>query len=203
MLRLCPKRFLWIHFRKALPCFPILICSQSVFSHRTGSLLLLLLLLPIFSRFIFNLVQWLISRRALFNKMRNVLSLNKVFMGEEGFKEAREGGEKRQLFSFKEEQQVSTNQKDFCSLRLKTLESPLQRGYHLRESPSSLLPTPHMLALGANEVYPCVGVAANSRTQAGHLMSLSAPHHTWRCVQSFLDELWKAGWGQTQLVHPA
>lgn len=142
MLRLCPKRFLWIHFRKALPCFPLLICSQSVFSHHTGSLLLLLL--PVFSKFIFNLVQWLISRRALFNTMRNLFSLDKVFMGKEGFKVAQGGREKkkRQLFSSKEEQHVSTNQKDFCSLRLKTLESPLQGGYPLRENPSSLLPAP-------------------------------------------------------------
>lgn len=97
MLRLCPKRSLQIHFRKALPCFPILICSQNVFSHHTGSLLLLLLFLPIFSKFIFNLVQWLIPRRGFFNKMRNLLSLDKVFMGEEGFKVAqgeRERGEK-------------------------------------------------------------------------------------------------------------
>lgn len=98
MLRLCPKRFLWIHFRKALPCFPLLICSQSVFSHHTGSLLLLLL--PVFSKFIFNLVQWLISRRALFNTMRNLFSLDKVFMGKEGFKVAQGGREKKKAIVF-------------------------------------------------------------------------------------------------------
>lgn len=37
MLRLCPKRSLQIHFRKALPCLPILICSQNVFSHHLTS----------------------------------------------------------------------------------------------------------------------------------------------------------------------
>lgn len=96
MFRLCPKRSLWIRFRKALPCSPILMCSQSVFSHHIGSLLVVVVVvLPIFSRVIFNLVQWVIPRRALFNKTRNLLSLHKVFMGEEGFKVAQGGRGKK------------------------------------------------------------------------------------------------------------
>lgn len=225
MLRLCPERFLRIDFRKALPCFPILICSQSVFSHHTGSLLLLLL--PIFSKFIFNLVQWLIPRRALFNKMRNLFSLDKVFMGEEDFKVVQGGKgkkKKRQLFSFKEEQHVFANQKDFCSLRLKTLESPLQGGYHLRGSPSSLLPTPLHAALGANEVYPWAGIAASPGSkpsqplsplpwEAGQssahkldttcLLLLPSRHGDVLGLQSVLDQLWEPVWGQTCLAHPA
>lgn len=65
-------------------------------------------------------------------------------MGEEDFKVAQGVAGGKELFSFKEEQHLSMNQTDFCSLHLNTLESPSQRGYHLRESPSLPSSNPYM-----------------------------------------------------------
>lgn len=68
-----------------------------------------------FSRFILGSMQWL----TLFNATRCLLSLDKALVGED-FKVAWGGKKKNKgLFSLKEDQLASTNQKDFCSLRLK------------------------------------------------------------------------------------
>lgn len=99
-----------------------------------------------------------------------------------------QGGEKEKggLFSFKEEQHVSTNQQDFCSLRLKTLESPSQGGYHLGESPSlspSLPPTPTRAVSGCrwslplhwNSCHPWLQTHTASLSSCGKLPPSSAP----------------------------
>lgn len=80
-----------------------------------------------------------------------------------------------------------------------------------------------MLALGANEVYTCVGIAASpgsksiqplshpvgswtgQSTQAGHHTSPSAPHQTWSCAGAPVFSRWalEGELGTEHVSHPA
>lgn len=167
-LRLCSKRSSGLHFRKTPPCFPILICSQIVFSYHTGSLLLLLL--TIFSRFILNLVQWLTPSRALFNAMKSLLSLDKVLMGEEDFKVAQGGGGKGIVFF--QRATCIYESKRFLQPTLKNPGESLAGKISPRgESiPPSRQP-PHRLARLADEVYLRVRIAASPGSKPTQALS--------------------------------